>query len=53
MTDPARDPRLLLSTLARSHPALELGTLDVCFLAALTLQADGAALSAFDEQQLI
>ena len=53
MTDPARDPTILLTALARSHAALELGTLDLCFLAALSLQADGAALSAFDEQKLI
>ncbi|MEO6598612.1 MAG: condensin subunit MukF, partial [Polyangiaceae bacterium] len=53
MTDPARDPQLLLAALARNHPVLELGTVDLCFLAALHLQADGAALAAFNEQQLI
>ena len=53
MTDPARDPRIVLAALARSHPVLELGTLDLCFLAALHLQADGATLSAFNEQHLI
>lgn len=52
MTDPTRDPQILLSALARSRPELELGTLELCFLAALRLQADGAALSAFDEQKL-
>lgn len=52
MTDPSRDPRLVLSALARSQPALDLGTLDVCFLAALHLHADGATLSAFGEEQL-
>jgi chromosome partition protein MukF len=54
MTDPAKDPRLVLSALARSQPALELGTLDLCFLAALHLQsqAEGAALSAFSEERL-
>ncbi len=31
---------------------LELGTVDLCFLAALHLQAAGAALAAFDEEQL-
>jgi len=52
MTDPAKDPRILLAALARSHPVLELGTLDLCFLAALHLQAEGAALSAFSEEKL-
>ena len=52
MTDPAKDPQLVLAALARSQPALELGTLDLCFLAALHLQAEGAALSAFDEEKL-
>ncbi|MEI9939809.1 MAG: condensin subunit MukF [Pseudomonadota bacterium] len=52
MTDPAKDPQIVLAALARSHPVLELGTLDLCFLAALHLQADGAALSAFTEEQL-
>jgi chromosome partition protein MukF len=52
MTDPAKDPQIVLAALARSHPVLELGTLDVCFLAALHLQAEGAALSAFSEDKL-
>jgi hypothetical protein len=52
MTDPARDPRIVLSALARTHPVVELGSLDVCFLAALHLRAAGAALAAFDEQKL-
>ncbi|HET7540526.1 MAG TPA: condensin subunit MukF [Polyangiaceae bacterium] len=52
MTDPAKDPRLVLAALARSQPALELGTLDLCFLAALHLQSEGAALSAFSEEKL-
>ncbi len=53
MTDPARDPRHVLAALARNHPALELSTLDLCFVAALHLHADGAALAAFDEGRLI
>ena len=52
MTDPAKDPQIVLAALARSHPVLELGTLDLCFLAALHLQAEGAALSAFSEEKL-
>jgi len=53
MTDPARDPQQLLAALARNHPVLELGTVDLCFLAALHLHAGGAALAAFNEQRLI
>jgi chromosome partition protein MukF len=52
MTDPAKDPQIVLAALARSHPVLELGTLELCFLAALHLQAEGAALSAFNEEKL-
>lgn len=52
MTEPAQDPQLVLAALARSHPVLDLGTLDLCFLAALHLQAEGSALSAFSEEKL-
>jgi chromosome partition protein MukF len=52
MTDQAKDPTLVLAALARARPALELGTLDLLFLAALQLRAAGAALASFDEQQL-
>ncbi|MEO8904558.1 MAG: condensin subunit MukF, partial [Polyangiaceae bacterium] len=52
MTDQAKDPRIVLSALARSRPVLELGTLDLLFLAALHLRADGAALASFDEEKL-
>jgi chromosome partition protein MukF len=52
VTDPAKDPRIVLSALAQSRPALDLGTLDLCFLAALHLRADGAALTSFDEEKL-
>jgi chromosome partition protein MukF len=48
-----RDPQQLLAALARNHPVLELGTVDLCFLAALHLHAGGAALAAFDEQRLV
>lgn len=50
---PDQDPRSLLTTLAESKPALELGTLDLCFLAALQLRAGRAVLSSFDEDQLV
>ena len=52
MTEPAKDPQLVLAALARSHPVIELGTLDLCFLAALHLQAEGAVISAFSEEKL-
>ncbi len=52
VTEPAKDPRLVLSALAQGRPALELSTLDLCFLAALHLRADGAALTSFDEAKL-
>ncbi|HYQ41143.1 MAG TPA: condensin subunit MukF [Polyangiaceae bacterium] len=52
MSEPAPNPQLVLAALARSHPVLELGTLDLCFLAALHLQAEGATLSAFSEEKL-
>ena len=49
---PAKDPRLVLSALAQARPVLDLSTLDVCFLAALHLRADGGALTSFDEEKL-
>lgn len=52
MEPAAKDPRIVLSALAQSRPALDLGTLDLCFLAALHLRADGAALTSFDEDKL-
>ncbi len=52
VTEPTKDPRIVLSALAQSRPALDLGTLDLCFLAALYLRADGAALTSFDEEKL-
>ena len=53
MTDPAKDPRIVLAALARSHPVLELGTLDVCFLAALIFASRGRCnFRAFNEEKL-
>jgi chromosome partition protein MukF len=46
------DPNQVLAALARSGITLELKTLDLCFLAALHLRANGSALSAFTEEQL-
>lgn len=50
--EPSRDPHLVLSALARQNPSLELGTMDLCFLAALHLRANGEALTAFSEHEL-
>lgn len=52
MTEAATDPRVTLSALAKSRLSLDLATLDLCFLAALHLRADGAKLSSFDEERL-
>ena len=48
----SRDPNRLLSSLAQRGPALDLSTLDLCFLAALYLRAERAALTSFSEEQL-
>jgi chromosome partition protein MukF len=48
-----QDPRIVVATLAETKPALELGTLDLCFLAALELRASGARLGTFAEEQLL
>jgi chromosome partition protein MukF len=47
------DPNQVLVALARSGAALELQTLDLCFLAALYLRADRSSLAAFTEEQLV
>jgi chromosome partition protein MukF len=47
------DPNQVLVSLARSGAALELQTLDLCFLAALYLRADRSSLAAFTEEQLV
>ena len=47
-----QDPHRVLNALARQNPSLELGTLDLCFLAALHLRANGEALVAFGEEEL-
>jgi chromosome partition protein MukF len=46
------DPNLALSALARRAPRLELGTLDLCFVAALYLRSNGETLVSFPEQEL-
>jgi chromosome partition protein MukF len=49
----ASDPNRLLLALADRRVSLEVGTLDLCFVALLYLRAQGGAASAFQEEQLI
>lgn len=48
----SQDPHLVLTALGRQAPKLEIGTLDMCFLAALHLRSRGEALTAFSEAEL-
>jgi chromosome partition protein MukF len=47
------DPNRLVAALARDAINLDLKTVDLCFLAALYLRADRAALASFEEAQLV
>ncbi|HMJ13957.1 MAG TPA: condensin subunit MukF, partial [Polyangiaceae bacterium] len=47
------DPDRLLLALAERRVQLELGTLDVCFVALLYLRAQGGAIASFQEAQLV
>lgn len=49
----AADPSRVVASLAREQVNLELKTIDLCFLAALYLKADKAALASFEEDVLI
>jgi chromosome partition protein MukF len=49
----AADPNRLVAALARDAINLDLKTVDLCFLAALYLRADRAALASFEEAQLV
>ncbi len=51
--DEAPDPSRVIAALARDGVRLELRTVDLCFLAALYLRADRAALASFDEDTLL
>lgn len=54
MSAPApTDPNRVVASLARDQVNLELKTIDLCFLAALYLKADKAALASFEEDVLI
>src|SRR5215468_7358239 len=46
------DPERALAVIAERRLALELGTLDICFLVALYVRGEGAGLTAFSEVQL-
>jgi chromosome partition protein MukF len=46
------DPERALAVIAERRLALELGTLDICFLVALYVRGEGAGLTAFSEAQL-
>src|SRR3954465_827310 len=46
------DPERALAVIAERRLALELGTLDICFLVALYVRGEGAGLTAFTEAQL-
>jgi chromosome partition protein MukF len=47
------DPNRLIAGLARDGISLDLKTVDLCFLAALYVRADRAALASFEEAQLV
>ena len=53
METDARAPKDVLLALARQKPALELGSTDVVFLAALHLRGSRSALASFDEPTLV
>lgn len=48
-----RDPHRLLSGLTRDRVSLDLGTLDVCFLAGLHLRAEQDGLASFQEELVL
>ncbi len=48
-----RAPKDALTALARQKPVLDLGTLDLVFLAALYLRGSRSSLASFDEGQLV
>jgi chromosome partition protein MukF len=50
---PSNDPNRLIASLARDQVNLDIKTVDLCFLAALYLRADKAALASFEEDVLV
>ncbi|HEX3771724.1 MAG TPA: condensin subunit MukF [Polyangiaceae bacterium] len=53
MSDSRPDPQDVLQSLARRAVAVDLPTLDLCFLAALHLRAERTSLASFPEEQLV
>lgn len=51
MSDP--DPRTVVTSLHKRGVALDLHTIDLCFLAALELRADRAGVASFQEDELL
>ena len=47
------DPSRVIAALSREQATLDLKTVDLCFLAALYLRADKAALASFEEEALV
>ncbi|MDQ3370299.1 MAG: condensin subunit MukF, partial [Myxococcota bacterium] len=52
MTTPRRNLEQVVAAIADRKPSLELGPVDICFLIALHVRAEGASLTSFTEQQL-
>lgn len=52
VTGSRRNVDQVIAAIADRKPTLELGTVDICFLIALHVRAEGASLASFTEQQL-
>ncbi|MFT3699683.1 MAG: hypothetical protein QM831_41425 [Kofleriaceae bacterium] len=52
MTTQRRELDQVIASIAERKPTLELGAVDICFLIALHVRAEGANLTSFSEQQL-
>ncbi len=53
VTSPRRDLNQVLAAIGDRKIAIELGPVDVCFLVALHVRAEGANLTSFTEEQLV
>jgi chromosome partition protein MukF len=52
VTTPRRNLDQVVAAIAERKPSLELGPVDICFLIALHVRAEGAGLASFTEEQL-
>ncbi|MEJ7599825.1 MAG: hypothetical protein WKG01_18105 [Kofleriaceae bacterium] len=52
MTSPRRELDQVIAAIADRKPAIDLGPVDICFLIALHVRAEGASLTSFTEHQL-